>query len=216
MVSKLTASQLAEKKGVSKATVSQMTKRGRITRGPDDLYDMRLPENAAYLATKKTQQRTTERTTGRRRGGKPAGKSEQPSKPSKPKRDPGGKLRAQIPAGGGQLRFDGETWDMADLRKKVSDANKVEQENAVRRGELVERADVRKVFAKVYTIIASQVKPLPEKYGSDVAAGFNLPEGSIPRVQELMSIDTLRALGQIKAEFNVYLDTIGEELLDAE
>ena len=143
-------------------------------------------------------------------------KSEQTAKPSKPKRDTVGKKRAEIPAGGGQLRFDGETWDMADLRKKVADANKVEQENAVRRGELVERTAVRKVFAKVYTIIAAQVKPLPEKYGSDVAAGFNLPEGSIPRVQELMSIDTVRALGQIKGEFNSFLDIIGEELLESE
>jgi len=212
----LTASQLAEKKGVSKATVSQMTKRGRITRGSDGLYDMSLTENSAYLATQKRQQRQVTRATGRRRGGKPAGKSEHASKPSKPKRDPGGKRRAEVPEGGGQLEFDGETFNMAELRKKVADANKVEQENAVRRGELVERADVRKVFAKVYTIIASQVKPLPEKYGSDVAAAYSLPEGSIPRVQELMSMDTLRALGQIKAEFNVFLDVIGEELIDGD
>ena len=216
MVSMLTASQLAEKKGVSKATVSQMTKRGRITRGSDGLYDMSLTENSAYLATQKRQQRQVTRATGRRRGGKPAGKSEHASKPSKPKRDPGGKRRAEVPEGGGQLEFDGETFNMAELRKKVADANKVEQENAVRRGELVERADVRKVFAKVYTIIASQVKPLPEKYGSDVAAAYSLPEGSIPRVQELMSMDTLRALGQIKAEFNVFLDVIGEELIDGD
>ena len=214
MVSKLTASELATKKGVSKATVSQMTKRGRLTRGPDGLYNMSLAENAAYLATKKPQQRSAERATGRRRGGKPAAKSEQPARPSKPKPSPRGKMRAAIPAGGGQLQLDGETWDMADLRKKVGDANKVEQENAVRRGELVERTNVRKVFAKVYTIIASQVKPLPEKFGSDVAAAFNLPEGSTPRVQELMSIDTLRALGQIKGEFNSFLDQIGEALID--
>lgn len=215
MVSKLTASELATKKDVSKATVSQMTKRGRLTRGSDGLYDMSLPENAAYLATQKRQQRQVARATGRRRGGKPAAKSEQPARPSKPKPSPRGKSRAAIPAGGGQLEYDGETFNMAELRKKVADANKVEQENAVRRGELVERTDVRKVFAKVYTIIASQVKPLPEKFGSDVAAAFNLPEGSTPRVQELMSVDTLRALGQIKSEFNAYLDTIGEEILDS-
>ena len=150
MVSKkLTASELAKQKGVTKANISQMTKRGRLTRGPDDLYDMSLPENAAYLATMKHQQRQASRATGRHRGGKPAAKSEHASKPSKPRRDPGGKLRAEVPEGGGQLRLDGETWDMADLRKKVGDANKVEQENAARRGELVERTDVRKVFARV-------------------------------------------------------------------
>ena len=100
--------------------------------------------------------------------------------------------------------------------RMIAQANKEEQTIAIRRGELVERADVKLVFARVYTIIGSQVKTLSEKLGPDIAAALGVTEDKTQRVQELMSIDILRALNQIKKEFNTFLDSIGEAVLGAE
>ena len=67
------------------------------------------------------------------------------------------------------------------------------------------------VFSRVYQIINSQIKTLSEKLGPDVAAAFGLAEDAVPRVQELMSVDVLRALSGIKREIHEYLDSVETE-----
>jgi hypothetical protein len=207
---KITQAELARRKGVSEAAVSQAAKRGRITKAPDGTFDPALPENAAYLSTSKRQQRQVHRKPG----GKPGVKPAQRVVRSGGKRKPRGKKLAAVPDGGGPLEIDGETYGMAELRKIVAQADKEEQQNAIRRGELVERTDVHRVFAHLYAVHSSQLKTLADKLGPDIAAAFKLTDADTPRVQELMGLEVRRSLAQIKTELNAFLDQIGDGDID--
>lgn len=198
--------EVAKRAGVTPMAVSKAVKDGRLDRLPNGI-DLKARKTVDYISTAKHQRRNGER----QKGGDPGEKRAQQGAAVPRKRGPRGKKRAEVPAGGGPLELNGETYNMAELRKKVADADKVEQDLAIRRGELLERSDVKKVFSSVYQIIGSQVKTLAEKLGPDITAALGLTEDQVPRVQELMSVDILRALAGIKREFNVYLDKIEEE-----
>lgn len=204
--------ELARRIGVSAMAVSKAVKAGKLDRLPDGI-DLKAQKTVDYIATAKHQRRTGKKQR-RRAGGKSKAKIKQKPPRSTRRR---GKVRRRSRNEehvGGELELNGETYNEADLRDKIAAANLKEQKLAQDRGELVERKDIKLVFAHVYTILGSQVKTLHEKVGPDVAAAFGLTEEKIQRVQEIMSVDELRALSQIKKEFNAYLDSIGESLIE--
>lgn len=216
----VTKADFARMAKVTRAAVSIALSKGRITAERDHSMDPKRPENAAYLTTRKRQRRQKSPGPGRKSKGIP----EQAPPKSKAGREgkPAGKAdarrgrkkgRAEIAEKGphkGALEIGGETYNMADLRHTIAKADKAEQEIAIRRGELVERADVHRVFAHLYQIHSSQLKTLADKLGPDVAAAFKLTDADTPRVQELMSLEVRRSLAQIKKEMNEYLDGIGD------
>ena len=208
----VTKAEFARMANVTPPAVSVALKRGRVTARRDGKIDTDLKSNAAYISTSKRQRHQRSPGPGGKRG---RSKAQKPSE-SPPGRKKVTRRERDKESVGGELQIDGETYSEAELRKMIAQANKEEQTIAIRRGELVERADVKLVFARVYTIIGSQVKTLSEKLGPDIAAALGVTEDKTQRVQELMSIDILRALNQIKKEFNTFLDSIGEAVLGAE
>ncbi|MBE3063631.1 MAG: hypothetical protein IMZ69_01270 [Spirochaetes bacterium] len=209
---------------VSRAAVSIALRKGRITAERDGSMNPKRPENAAYITTRKRQRRQKSPGPGGRKGApaklKPS-RSERGQKTTKGKpkqhvaRSAGGRKtkRAKIAESGpqkGALQIDGETFNMADLRHTIAKADKAEQEIAIRRGELVERTDVHRVFARLYQVHTSQLKTLADKEGSNVAAAFGLTDPvAVLKVQQVMSENMRRALSQIKQELNEYLESIG-------
>ena len=190
---------------VSRAAVSIALSKGRITAERNGSMNPKRQENAEYLKTSKRQRR--QRSPG------PGGKKRAIKKQKPTASTHGRKKRAVSGAdstqGRGPLEIDGETYGMAELRKLVAQADKEEQGISIRRGELVERADVHRVFAHLYAVHSSQLKTLADKLGPDVAAAFKLTDADTPRIQEIMSMEMLRALSQIKREMNDYLESIG-------
>jgi hypothetical protein len=209
----VTKTEFAAKAGVSQPAISIALKAGRIHADPDGSMNPRRAENANYLSTAKRQRRQAGRSAGGETKHPPAKRQVRGHrgrrKSTKSDDDEGSGGSPAEP-----LRIDGETYGEAELRKIIAQADKEEQNNAIRRGELVERADVKLVFARVYTIITSQIKTMSEKLGPDIAAALGVTEEHIPRVQELMSIDVLRALAQIKKDFNAFLDSVGEQVIE--
>jgi len=192
--------------GVKPPSVSGAIAKGRVIRERDGSINPARKENAAYLTTSKRQRRQAHRPSG----GKPGAKPSQRVVRSGGSRKPRGKKLAEVPEGGGPLTLEGETYSMAELRKIVAQADKEEQQNAIRRGELVERTDVHRIFARMYQVHTSQLKTLADKLGPDIAAAFKLTDADTPRVQELMGLEIRRSLAQIKTEMNAYLDAIGD------
>lgn len=202
----MTKADFSRKAGVTRAAISIALSKGRLHAESDGSINPKRKENAAYLTTSKRQRRQAHRASG----GKIAPKPAQRSSTSPAKRKAQGKKLAEVPEGGGPLEIDGETYGMAELRKIVAQADKEEQQNAIRRGELVERTDVHRIFARMYQVHTSQLKTLADKLGPDIAAAFKLTDAETPRVQELMGLEVRRSLAQIKKEMNEYLDAIGD------
>ena len=198
--------EFARMAGVKPPSISGAITAGRVVRERDGSINPTRKENAAYLTTSKRQRRQAHRPPG----GKTAPKPAQRSSTSPARRKARGKKLAEVPEGGGPLEIDGETYGMAELRKIVAQADKEEQQNAIRRGELVERTDVHRIFARMYQVHTSQLKTLADKLGPDIAAAFKLTDSDTPRVQELMGLEVRRSLAQIKKEMNEYLDAIGD------
>ncbi len=204
----MTKADFAREANVTPAAISIALKAGRIHAEPDGSINPRAKDNAAYLTTAKRQRRAARP----RAGGKSGGKASQRHTRSGGHRTSRGKKKAEVPEGGGPLEIDGETYAMAELRKMVEQANKEELNNKVRRGELVERSDVKRVFSRVYAVIASQIKTLGEKLGPDITSALNLPETDTGKVQQIMDEDTRRALTQIKKDLGDYLASLEQEL----
>ena len=208
----MTKADFARSAEVTPAAISIALKAGRIRAERDGSMDPRRPENATYLTQAKRQRRQAHPPAG----GKPGAKPSQRVVRSGGSRKLRGKRLAEVPEGGGPIELDGETISMAELRKIVAQANKEEQTVAIRRGELVERTDVHRIFARMYQVHTSQLKTLADKLGPDIAAAFKLTDADTPRVQELMGLEIRRSLAQIKTEMNAYLDAIGDgEVSDA-
>ncbi len=204
--------ELARRIGVSSMAISKAVKAGKLHRLPDGI-DLKAHKTINYIATAKHQRKTGKKQRRRASGKKAAKTKQKPARSSRERKKV--RRRGHDEKGiGGELELNGETYNEADLRDKIAAADLKQQKLAQDRGELVERKDVKLIFAHIYTILGSQVKTLHEKVGPDVAAAFGLAEEKITRVQEIMSIDELRALSQIKKEFNAYLDSIGESLIE--
>ena len=204
--------ELARRIGVSKMAISKAVTAGKLTRTAEGI-DLNAQRTIDYIAHAKRQRKEGKRQH-RRAVAKSAAKTKQKSPPSPSGREKATRRSRDEGSVGGELELNGETYSEADLRDKIGAANLKEQKLKQDRGELVERSDVKLVFARVYTIITSQIKTMSEKLGPDIAAALGLTEDRIPRVQELMSIDVLRALAQIKKDFNAFLDSIGEQVIE--
>lgn len=199
-------SEFAKLAGVTKAAVSIALSRSRITAEPDGSIDPNRPENAAYLQANNRQRRQARRDQSRKNG---RSEAQQPSSSSH------GRKRKAVPgAGSGNIRkpaeINGETHTMAELRDKIAAANLKEQKLLRERGELVARKGVKLIFARLYSVHASQLKTLAEKLGPDVAAALGMKDQDTLRVQELMDLEVRRALAQIKREPREYLKSIGD------
>lgn len=200
--------ELARRAGVSAMAISKAVASGRLNRGPGGI-DLQARKTIDYLATAKHQRRSGKRQkVGRRASGKSEAKTKHPVAQSQSGKKRQGKTRAEVPEGGGPLEIDGETYAMAELRKLKGQADKEEQQNAIRRGELVERRDVHRIFARLYQIHTSQLKTLADKLGPDMAAALGAKDADTLRVQELMDLEVRRALAQMKKEMQEYLDAI--------
>lgn len=175
---------------------------------PDD------PLNAAYLANPRRQRRQAQRVTGRT----PAASTPPPPPAPAPTADPHPPVVVLAPPPGGNghtsgrngrlMDLDGETWDAADLRKKIADADRQELNVRRERGELVDRGAVALVFARVYQVHTGQLRALAQKLGPEVVVAFGLKEADTMRVQELMDLEIRRALAQIKRELDQYLGSV--------
>ena len=206
LVSKADFSRMA---GVTRAAISIALSKGRVVAEPDGAMNPKRKENAAYLTTAKRQRRQASGKNGATRAQKPSRVKRGRRKP----RDPDDE-DSEVGAPAEPLTIDGESYGEAELRKMIADADLKEQKLAQDRGELLTRDDIKLVFARLYQVHASQLKTLAEKLGPDVAGAFKLTDADTLRVQEIMSEEVIRALGQIKKEMNDYLDSIGDGTVD--
>ena len=110
----------------------------------------------------------------------------------------------------------GESWTYWDRRKTKAMTAKYELEVAIKRNDLVPREDLRRVFARFYTVHASKLRPLGGKLGPDVAAALGVKDDAlIVKAIEILDRDLLDALEEMKRILNEYLLSIDEgELTD--
>jgi hypothetical protein len=203
----MTKADFSRASGVTRAAVSIALSKGRIIAERDGSINPKRPENAAYLESSKRQRRQVAKNKAKRAQKPP---------PSKRGRKKSAAKHIETGPGRGALSIDGETQNMADLRKTIADANLKEQKLAQDRGELLTRDDVKLVFARLYQVHTAQLKTLAEKLGPDIAAEFKLEGADTLRVQQVMHEEVTRALSQIKRELNEYLDAIGDGSVDEE
>ena len=196
----LTQGRFATLVGVKQPSISEAVRRGRLRANEKGLIDPADELSRRYIEKHPYQRR---RKDGRSKSPRRKLKGSASARGRKPKsatRSPG-------------TTVGGESYAEAERREKVANANLKEMRLRQGRGELVLRADVHRVFAHLYAVHSSQLKTLADKLGPDVAAAFKLTDADTPRIQEIMSMEMLRALSQIKSEMNDYLDTIGDEEL---
>lgn len=220
IVSKAAFSRLAS---VTRGAISIALAAGRIRATADGRMDPADSLNAAWLANPRRQRRQAQRQAQRTTGASAAA----PPVDLPPTATPGPLVvHLPTPTNGngrtsgndtsqrntqGLLEIDGETFGMADLRDKIAAADLKEQKLARDRGELVDTAGVRAVFAAIYTVHTGQLRALAQKLGPEVVVALGLQDAETMRVQELMDLEVRRSLAQIKRAIDDYLAAVGAE-----
>ena len=217
----MTRADLARAAGVTRGAITQAISSGRVVVSVDGTIDPEADSTRTYLATAKAQ---------RRRGGARAPKepvipppvpapspaatvptSERPP-PSEPAEipDPFGALG---PLGGQRLLSSwkrdeegGESFNAAERRKKIADADMAEIKASERRGELVPRAEVDAAFNQCWTIDSSELLTIAQQLSPELGAIFGVDDpGKVTAAQERLDLEIRSALDHSKAHMLKWL-----------
>ena len=217
----MTRADLARAAGVTRGAITQAISSGRVVVSVDGTIDPEADSTRTYLATAKAQ---------RRRGGAlapkepvipppvpapaPAATVPTPERPppSEPAEipDPFGALG---PLGGQRLLSSwkrdeegGESFNAAERRKKIADADMAEIKAAERRGELVPRAEVDAAFNQCWTIDSSELLTIAQQLSPELGAIFGVDDsGKVTAAQERLDLEIRSALDHSKAHMLKWL-----------
>ena len=202
----ISGSELARRAGISRQAVHNLIKANKLPVILDvngrPQFDETSPEIQTYIAEGHHQRRAAVGS----RAGKTAEKQSSVGAPSLQLAGsdplvPGmAEMNGQRPLMSWKRNSDGgESYNEAERRKKIADADMAELKAAERRGELVERASVDKVFNQCWAIDASRLLTISQRIAADLAAVFGVDDGQkVTAAQELLDLEIRGALGQSK------------------
>jgi hypothetical protein len=96
--------------------------------------------------------------------------------------------------------------------EKIERIFKLRAETQARRGELIERALVKRVWAKLYAVDTAELHPLGEKISADLAALFGSDDNEAKlKAKQLVDRHVFNALQHIKRLMDDFLVKVGEE-----
>jgi DNA-binding transcriptional regulator YdaS (Cro superfamily) len=199
---KIIASELAKRKGVSKATVSQMTKRGKLHRARDGTYDLSHPDNASYLANVRRQQRKPPRPGAVALS---AAIPEHRAPTSVTERKSVTISQERTVSSEETPKVDGLTITEWELRKTSAQAKQVEQKTAIERGDYVLRSEVRMVIGQLDGILSGEIGTLDQRIASNIVAQEGLPAEREPMIAAVIKDRSLGAISQIKTLLKQYV-----------
>jgi hypothetical protein len=205
----------AKRCGVSKVTIFNHCKKGRIIRTTKGI-DPGIPTNREYEEQAKLRQETGKITV--KREPKPQEAKKKPA--PRPKPPPGndqGKNSAIV-----EIIEDGSLNGEPDEgfihrheleRMKVAEQIlKTRVETEQKRGELLDKKLTKRVMAKIFAVDTAELHPLGEKIAADIAAKFKSDDSqAILETRQIIDRHIFNALQHIKRLMNDYFDKIGEE-----
>jgi len=189
--------------GISRQAVSSAVKRGTILAGALGI-DPDIPQNRAYI----------ESALQRKRGGK----YQDAIPPAKKKPKP----HAKRPGGNGPGKINNNNSDLshpellsrtdAERLKVVEQILNYQIKTQKERQELVERALVKRVWAKLYAVDTAELHPLGEKVAADVAALCKVDNSETTlAIKKIIDRHIFKALQHSKRLMNDFLKKVGEE-----
>jgi hypothetical protein len=177
---KINTTELARRLGISRQRVNELSRKGKLTRGPDGKWD---PDKAhAELG------RTLDSQQERR------AKVETP----RSKVERGFPLREPDPDG---LPMTGSTHEMfnrARAAKEIAIAKERQLDLRLRQGELLEASEVERVWTEALTSFKNRLLSLPDKLAPKMAACSNVLECRAIMDQEVRKV--LSALSESKPD----------------
>lgn len=116
-------------------------------------------------------------------------------------------------------RCDVSALSNADVQKvqRLESAEKIRVERMAKRGQLIDRAVIATVFAKLWQIDSNQLKTLGAKLAPKIAGKFGIEDaGSILGIERVMDEEIARILSHIKRLLDDALVGMGEGAIDAQ
>lgn len=230
----ISGSDLARLIGISRQAVSALTHQGKLPSTPGangrPQYDETSLQIQEYITTSKAQRR---RAVGARSPSAskkrppiraPAAAATVPASDPPPPSERGQAADQDEPFGailspGGQRALSswrrdeegGESFNAAERRKKIADADMAELKAAERRGELVPRSEVDQVFNQCWAVDASQLLTISQRIAADLAAIFGVDDATrVSAAQEKLDFEIRGALGQSKRLLLEWLEARAE------
>lgn len=110
---------------------------------------------------------------------------------------------------------------MADLDRNDLEKQKIIEQvlnyrvkTQQQRNELIERALVKRVWAKLYAIDTSELHPLGEKISSDIAALCKIEDSEVTfKIKNIIDSHVFKAIGHSKRLMDDFLKKVGEDEL---
>jgi len=193
--------------GISRQAVADAIRRGQVLRGASGI-DPAIPQNQAYIQSALV-----------RRGGADIALSNEAG-PSPAKKKP--KPRVKPSDGNGPSKINNNNGDLshpellsrtdAERLKVVEQILNYQIKTQKERQELVERALVKRVWAKLYAVDTAELHPLGEKVAADVAALCKVDNSETTlAIKKIIDRHIFKALQHSKRLMNDFLKKVGEE-----
>ena len=202
----MSMSQFAKEAGVSRQAISKAVAAGALAARPDKKLETTHPINAEYIKNKKREAEET-----------------QADKPKNPKSNTSGVNKSNP-----EVKTDNSV-DLIDIHGDLSEYNKhgldrvkiirqikrMELEDNIKRGALVDKKIVRTVFAKLVEIHMNEFLTIKDKLVPDISALFEISDPEkVVAAGERMDEELWKVLNHIKSIFNTFLNEIKEDEID--
>jgi hypothetical protein len=193
--------EFARRCGVTRTTIFKKCNAGIVIKTERGI-DPDIPTNREYIERCKMRQAENDKPTSVTT---PAKKKPKPR--SKPK---GGNGTGQDPAE--QLSIEQLSRSDAERLKVIEQILNYQIKTQKERQELIERALVKRVWAKLYAVDTAELHPLGEKISADLAALFGSDDNEAKlKAKQLVDRHVFNALQHIKRLMDDFLKKVGEE-----
>jgi hypothetical protein len=205
MQNHLNMAEYARRCGVSRVTIFKKVKAGILIKSERGI-DPDLPTNREYEERCKMRLSAASEP---KEVQQPAKKKPKPK--SKSKNGNGNGSLDSNSNGNGQLNLELVDRNEAERLKIIEQVLNYQIKTQKDRQELVERALVKRVFAKLYAVDTAELHPLGEKIGADLAAFFGHDDSEAKlKSKQLIDKHVFNALQHIKRLMDDFLKSVGE------
>lgn len=206
--------------GVSNSAVIRARKEGRVYRSERG-YDPGHPTNKYYLEN--AQGRQSEESRAKK---KEKAKPREKPKPKPIPKQPGVNISADdLPSMPIELKNgnsdNSEMQDVlkritktdADTWKRIEEIKKLEQSRLERRGELIPKSEVQRIFNKLYLVDANELKTMGDRLAPEVAALCSIDDPElVMKINNLCEREAYKILKRVKRQMEIFIGKMESEL----
>jgi hypothetical protein len=206
----LTRAEFARKAGISREAINRALKSGRLKimkQAGKERINLNSARAKEFLKSRPRQRKIASKKKTR--------KKKQGKQPAKRRRLSDAKVIEKLSNQQLSAEINEITKYDVEKIKLFEQIKQIQLKTKKARNELIDRALVQKVFAKIYTIDVSELRPIGNKLAPEIAAICKINNAkTIIKINEKIEREIFKSLQHVKKQVNIFLKKIDAKKID--